>query len=251
VHRPPGPGRADVVAEHLLGRLGIDPVAPVDLEAIAAGLGVDGVRAADLVEDGRVERRAGRVEIVVRQGAPPARRRFTIAHELAHVVLGPEAGERSPRDERRCDEIAAALLLPRAWVEAVYADRPRSLATVRSLAHEAGVSVSAAVTRLDEVLRWRRALLRFRRREGRWRFLGACAVPPSAAAGLRSAPATSEALDAIAGRSTRDMQAPVPIRVYDAVVEIDAEVSVRAGSALVLADAAAFSRRQGSTRAPP
>jgi hypothetical protein len=243
---------AEMVAERLFGSLGIDPVAPVDLERIAAGLGVDSVRAAELVEDGRLERRAGRIEILVRRDRSIARRRFTLAHELAHLVLGspgPDGHGPSVREERRCDEVAAALLLPRAWVAATYGGRPQTLATVRSLARDAGVSVSTAVTRLDEVLGWKRALLRFRRQDGRWRFLGACAVPAPAAGTIRSAPGTSAALDSIAARSGRDTDATVPVGLFDTVVEIAAEVSVRAGSALVLAEAAAFSRLPGPTPA--
>ncbi|MGH2687594.1 MAG: hypothetical protein ACRDKW_02135, partial [Actinomycetota bacterium] len=55
------------------------------------------------------------------------------------------------------------------------------------------------------------------------------------------APDTSSVLDGIARRSTRDTQATVPVRVGETVVEVRAEVSVRGGSALVLADAAALS----------
>ncbi|MGH2722487.1 MAG: ImmA/IrrE family metallo-endopeptidase, partial [Actinomycetota bacterium] len=231
---------ADRLVEQLLARLGVAPAVPVDLEAVARGLGVAAVRTADLVEEGRLERTGGRTEILVRRGAPAARRRFTIAHELAHLLLEPGGtAERSARGERRCDEVAAALLMPRAWV-ASYEGRPRCLATARALAAEGGVSISAAVTRLDEVLGWRCGLLRFRRQDGRWRFLGACAVPASASAGIRSAPGTSSVLDDIARRSPRDTRTTVPVRVGDAVLEVPAEVSVRAGSALVLADAAAL-----------
>jgi hypothetical protein len=131
--------------------------------------------------------------------------------------------------------------MPRAWVLS-YAGRTRCLASARALAAEGGVSISAAVTRLDEVLGWRCGLLRFRRQDGRWRFLGACAVPTGpAGAGIRSAPETSSVLDGIARRSTRDTHAVVPVRVGEVVVEVRAEVSVRGGSALVLADAAALS----------
>jgi uncharacterized protein DUF955 len=244
---------ADIAVERLFARLAIAPAPPIDVEALAAALGVAAVRPADLVEEGRLDRAGGMTEILVRRDAPAARRRFTIAHELAHLVLDPDgtSGEgRSAREERRCDEIAAALLMPRAWVRDAYADRPRCLATTRALAGEGDVSISAAVTRLDEVLGWGRGLLRFRRQEGRWRFLGACGVPASASGGIRSAPATSSTLDDIARRSTRDTQATVPLRLFDAVVEVPAEVSVRAGSALVLADAAALSLPTGPPPAP-
>lgn len=245
---------ADRTVERLLARLGLATGPPVDLDAVARGLGVAAVRAADLVEEGRLERAGGRTEILVRRGAPAARRRFTIAHELAHLILEPDGGaDRSARRERQCDEVAAALLMPRAWV-ASYAGRPRCLATARALAAEGGVSISAAVTRLDEVLAWRCGLLRFRRQGGRWRFLGACALPPpvsSGGAAIRSAPDTSSVLDDIARRSARDTRATVPLRVGDAVVAVRAEVSVRAGSALVLADAAAFSPRPAPAPGTP
>lgn len=105
----------------LLRRLEIyDP--PVDVDKIADRLGVH-----VFYEEGFPEGAAGQVEIsedppratiCVRRGDPPVRRRFTIAHEIGHLMLHRE--ERAHRavvfegdpKERQANDYAANLLMP-------------------------------------------------------------------------------------------------------------------------------------------
>lgn len=77
--------------------------------------GVDEVTTASTLEEsGRVEYVGNKLRILVRAGDSPLRQRFTIAHELGHVLLGfdPAGRRRSDEEERRCNRFAAALLMP-------------------------------------------------------------------------------------------------------------------------------------------
>src|SRR5579859_429384 len=76
-------------------------------------------------------------EIIVNRNDPPERKRFTIAHELGHWVLGliwkKKSGEfKQPPGvpyaviERWCDKFATNLLMPRFLVEPWIANRLRS-----------------------------------------------------------------------------------------------------------------------------
>lgn len=67
--------------------------------------------------------------IVLLNGAEsPARQRFSLAHELKHVLDHPRikafGGPKTPTERRRteqlCDYFAACLLMPRAWVKSAF-----------------------------------------------------------------------------------------------------------------------------------
>lgn len=120
-------------------------VPPVDVKAIARKLGIRVIEA-DLGADvsGLLVTNPGQqVSICVRAGDVRARQRFTIAHELAHHILGHqfEAGghvhvdrgnfisQRGPRASQGVDpkeieanQFAAALLMPSVWVRAAAAE---------------------------------------------------------------------------------------------------------------------------------
>lgn len=85
------------------------------------------------------------------------RNRFTIAHELGHVVLGHVTDERSPKrdttftnddpDERYANAFAAALLMPEKFVRKLY----RSARNIQELADAFGVSTAAMNFRLKNL----------------------------------------------------------------------------------------------------
>ncbi|RZA15660.1 MAG: ImmA/IrrE family metallo-endopeptidase [Proteobacteria bacterium] len=85
------------------------------------------------------------------------RNRFTIAHELGHVVLGHVTDERSPKrdttftnddpDERFANAFAAALLMPEKFVRKLY----RSARGIQELADAFGVSTAAMNFRLKNL----------------------------------------------------------------------------------------------------
>jgi hypothetical protein len=83
------------------------------------------------------------------------RRRFTICHEIAHIVLGvpsqheaqPWWSAKRPLAERLCDMFAAELLLPEKLFQPVAEDAAVSLATIEGLANDFCASFTATGSR--------------------------------------------------------------------------------------------------------
>lgn len=103
---------------------------PIDLGRVLADLGVRLQSEAPSYQtsgDGWLRRNGAGWQIVVRPGTGEPRRRFTIAHELAHYVVESRIGYRpvSVRDywmlEAACQRFAAELLSPREIVESAMA----------------------------------------------------------------------------------------------------------------------------------
>ncbi len=230
----------DALASWLLDRCGVKQTPPINLHVLARQMGVSDISEADLVEDGHLVYSAGQGRICVRRGLSIERQRFTIAHELAHLLLlnpGTEGIVRRTRrwvdgEERLCDDIAAALLLPRDWIAERYRHRPRNLSTIRHVANDTGTSLSAVTARLREVLSWRESLLRWRFDSGKWRFVGGSGIPTSLHGLIGSAPSTSAALQVIKHQTSGDVQTTLPILVRDQSLELSAQISVRGSSAL-------------------
>jgi len=99
--------------------------------------------------------------IVLKGDEPMVRQRFSLAHELKHVLddelvdrspdgLYPSIGGYSPheRAERVCDRFAAALLMPKAILRADWADSIQDIAT---LARRYDVSRAAMRVRLSQL----------------------------------------------------------------------------------------------------
>ncbi len=107
--------RIDVEAEArvVLG-LADSPSEAPPLESLArAVLGphaVQTVPPSALPSDACLVRVLGERRIVLRTGLDPVRRRFAIAHELGHHVLGLDSSSRE--NEELCDAFAAALVAP-------------------------------------------------------------------------------------------------------------------------------------------
>lgn len=233
--------RAEILAQHLISLAGVPHVPPVDIQGLAKSLGIRLSENVNLIEDGRVDVSEEGISIELRAGLSQVRRRFTLGHELGHLIL-PCPGRtltarRSPwhhsDEERLCDEIAAALLMPRSWLQARYQSRVHNLSTIRHLAHQADVSIGAALVRLKELFAWPESLLRWRFEEGRWRFIAGAGIPPALHGEVRSAERTSEVLTA-AGRSRRDRNLRIPIRIGSDSLDLASQVSVLGRSAVVL-----------------
>ena len=208
------------LAHWLFGSFGVSPQPPIDLNTLAARMGIDEILDADIIEDGRLVQSSGRAVVHLRRDLNPRRRRFTLAHELAHRVLAhphaPAVAYRRAGDgddeERLCDQIAASILMPHAWTRKL-ATRPQNLSTLRLMSERAQVSLSAALVRSREINHWRKSLLRFSLDQGRWRFQGAFGVPIEWHRKTRSAPATHDAIDAVPIR--RDWNCQLPLRVAE------------------------------------
>jgi hypothetical protein len=231
----------DDLAMQVLRDLELSSEPPIDVDLVAKHLGVE-IAEARLVEDGRLERTGTQTRILLRGGVHTGRRRFTVAHELAHLLLAEDTGDliahrarlAIDREERFCDQFAAALLLPGDWLRRRYGGRPRRLAVVRDVATRAESSLAAAVIRLDELLGWNRSLLRWRADQGRWRLVAGAGVPPRLLGEIGTASGTRESLDAAGRRTQNDVRLTLPLLIAGALTHVEAEVSVRKGTAIAL-----------------
>lgn len=180
---------------------------PVDLERIADQLGVAEIRRVKMVEDGRTTWTNGRPRIELREDRPLDRSRFTLAHEIGHVLVAhDESVARRTQSldnddlEIVCDWIAASILMPRSWI-ARYAEREQfNLSFIRLIANRASVSMSAAAVRIAEVSGRTCVLLRWQRAPSRWLIVGQAAVPRRYVGVLEATPETTCLLDALASR---------------------------------------------------
>lgn len=159
-HRALEPHEARGLAERqtlkLLGLLGLDS-APVDLDAIA-GLPRLSVKVAPgLPVSGFSEWSGSKWLIALKADEPLMRQRFTLAHELKHVLDNPyidglypgaDGKPSAERAESICDFFAGCLLMPRPWLKAAWTGGHQDL---RDLAGHFGVSQPAMSVRLSQV----------------------------------------------------------------------------------------------------
>lgn len=96
---------------------------PVDVVGIARGMGVEVLPATNVSFDASLESSADHAVIEVNAHHPPVRQRFSIAHELGHLMLHPlgqsfrdTAGAMTANSqERAANRFAAQLLMP-SWM---------------------------------------------------------------------------------------------------------------------------------------
>jgi hypothetical protein len=235
---------ADHLVSWLFQRVQLTDRPPIDLVELAQRMGVMSILEAQMVEDGRLEQRSGAAAIYVRSDLSPARRQFTIAHELGHrLLLHPGAPATAYRrrltgdeEERLCDDIAAAILLPRRWVHDQFCGSPQRLRTIRRMAAMSSASLSASLVRLREVHQWPYSLLWFSPYEGRWRLSAPAGVPSGMHGRLRTTLRTNQVLEEIGAETAADVFAVLPIGVNTRELQFRAELSVRGGSAIALVD---------------
>lgn len=197
------PGIEKLVME-VLRVVDVPATPPIPVRLIAERLGVSDISVRPMVEDGALVRLGPATRVFLREGRSPTRQRFTLAHELAHLLLLGDTDVASVEfrqvqrgrdvEENLCDDIAAALLMPAEWIRGRFSSRPMTLPTVRDLAQECEVSMAATLVRLDEVCGWRAALLRWREEGGRFRFVAGAGLPPPLFGQVGSAAATSSVL---------------------------------------------------------
>jgi hypothetical protein len=234
----------DLTIASVLRAAGIDPTPPIDVVQLAQALGVDSITVDDLLEDGRVCHGPSGTHIYVSEHINRARRRFTLAHELGHILLAdpaePLMAERSlpvrSNEERLCDEIAAAILMPRSWLRSSFADRSRTLANARLLANTAITSLAASVVRLNQVLDWRRAFIRWRWRDGAWRLAAAAGVPPGLHGTITTAPETRAVLDRQRRQKPHECVVELPLQLGGGRFLAPASLEVHPRSAFALVD---------------
>jgi len=132
---------------------------PVPVEAIASALPrVMVKRVPDLPSSGRAQWNGQAWVLLVDAGEPKVRQRYSLAHELAHVVWHPLSARSLPdttrtlaaeRIEYACEYFAACLLMPRLWMKRAYYDE--GIQDVPSLSRLFGVSWVAMRVRLEQL----------------------------------------------------------------------------------------------------
>lgn len=161
---------AEVIAGALLETVGLPSRPGIDIFDLAHRAGIPVYRES-LAIDGQVERFGGALRVALSDRAPIQRQRFTLAHELAHVLLEDRDIARALGQhvigsldiERFCNEFAAELLMPRCWVKS-YRDQRQNFAALNAFIEEAEVSNTAALVRLSRHADWSVVLLFFDRR---------------------------------------------------------------------------------------
>lgn len=155
-----------LIEETVEGLVGLRPqvMGAVKLSQVASKVGVTSISSAALPCDGLLVPKDGGYEIWVNEDSPPKRQRFSIAHEIGHIVLHgflPHTKAMEGRnlftapgngfEERFCDFFAANLLMPRTEVLSVIAPSTDIARSVSQLAGIFQVSREAAAIRIAEV----------------------------------------------------------------------------------------------------
>jgi len=132
---------------------------PVPVEAIATALPrVVVKRVESLPSSGRAQWNGAAWVLLVDSKEPKVRQRYSLAHELGHVIWHPLSAQALPdtkrssaseRIEAACEYFAACLLMPRMWMKRAYFDD--SIQDVPSLARLFGVSWLAMRVRLEQL----------------------------------------------------------------------------------------------------
>lgn len=244
--------KLDLLAAYLLHRIGAttdldetpEPPCTRLLELLARSLGAHKVlwdSRAYGTEDGMVDVVGDRILVRIRRRKAWTRERFTLAHEIGHLVLAQpdlklmEMRRRSGLEdaERFCDAFAAALLIPRKWIEREYGERPQSLETLLDCSKRTQTSASATLLRLRGTLDWSNSLLHWRLTESEWRMINLTGVPYGLYRDLSSTEETRQFLDSMpVGR----MATELPLGATTGPIRVRGEVLVRPTSVIGLVD---------------
>jgi len=138
-----------------------------------------------------------RTIIRINSSLPPSRKRFTLAHELGHLILGVPTvvGESfedmlgsSSAEEPRVNELASELLIPTNVVKASLPDLPVVAAALQRLAKKAKVSELAAAIRVcnlaSEIGLVNASVVLFDGEHVRWQWSKTLTMPNETAVGL-------------------------------------------------------------------
>ena len=226
---------------------------PLPLNAVAKGLGAVDIRylarevhgLTDFVDSGAV--------VYLAMSRSDGRRRFTLAHECGHLLLG-EAGANARVDpyvtldllldiENTCDRIASELVLPRVWLE-LHRGAVTDLLELRRLARRMRVSPAALVVGLRRV-GMNCALVRFQRApDGGWVTVHKVGLPRSLSGRVDPSRATSRRM---AETAQWDESRLAELELVDGsgyCHSYDAYLTHFADSAMAFIPDAAFGRRR-------
>ena len=153
---------------------GTEGSSKLNLRRLGHELGVDRLEMRNMEASGlTVDRGNGGFTVFLNAQHAPTRRRFTFAHELAHIMLRPILGarlvhhrvfafEQDPEGDRiegLCDMMASALLMPTRSARPVLEECRWSATAVKRLAMQFDVSYEAAARRFLVLHPEQRALL--------------------------------------------------------------------------------------------
>ena len=155
-------------ARRLLDECGIQRP-PVNLVRIARHLDIRRIRELDVRLDGQlIELNDGGYEVILSRHAPHTRQRFTLAHEIAHIlVASSDSGSMSCADtatEELCNRVAAELLLPSRFI-LDWEDGGVRVGAFRELATRFQCSLEAAAWRVLNIGHATGALLIWREQD--------------------------------------------------------------------------------------
>lgn len=147
---------------------------------LAEELGVDRLELHKMEGDALVvERTRGQYTMFLNSGHVKSRHRFSVAHEVAHLLISPIVGHRAVHrrrytdqdDEGRrieflCNDMASAILMPRNRVETLLHQTGPTATCLPSLVKDFGVSFEAAARRYVSVVSRPCALVKWTVRDG-------------------------------------------------------------------------------------
>lgn len=252
---------ADLIAHRILEHCGLPARPPIDIEYVALQLGIAEIASSSTAMSGRLDHSNNSVILASSDGR--RRQRFTIAHEVGHLVLAdhadwfvPVADRPGSLDEAEvfCDKLAAALLMPRAALLDHFMSVPSKIEGVRDLAKEANVSFSAAFIRSRATLGWNDSLLQLS--HGTQRSHSPCWYVSKVlrrVKGLHQRPILPESaqrqLDDYAGRSPdRARRGDLSVLIGKRLELFRSEVLIRPGTGFALGSIARPARTPTSAR---
>jgi len=152
-------------------------------EELARHLGIPVIRQAFKGSDGWCLRYRKQATITLNSTSSRGRQRFTLAHELAHIVLdtkndvlpaGPGAFCADTKEERQANSLAAEFLLPLAELRRLVTDLPVDIIALRRIAKKANVSPVMAACRIAGLAKRlgliNGAVVGFQKNEYRWKW---------------------------------------------------------------------------------
>jgi hypothetical protein len=166
-------GRLNKYIQHICAKYGVkDPYQAVSLfvdshrngseslESLCHNFGVSEILREDLSFEGGVFQEDTRLIIKLNARSPATRQRFTLAHELAHLMMAPEKTAYARRSfaqtdlESICDMVAAELLMPYNEIRG-RASGNASLDSLLTITRNFQVSIQAAAIRISNLKLWK------------------------------------------------------------------------------------------------
>ena len=233
-----------MAARRLVVRYGLEfPVTTEQLERVIVEVGAKLSFDRSMIESGALVEDGSELVVLVKPTDSWQRQKFTIAHEIGHLVGRVFQLRLPPNEERWCDAFASELLLPGQWIERRYSRAPQSVNAVSALSKTAGVSMPAALIALHHSASWDAALLTFRQSGGSWRLWSTQNLPQS----LRGLSVDKESLRVLDTGSKQARRLRLRMRSTRGVIEMDVEAIGTGQVRWVLIPSHAIHRSRGSS----